>query len=106
MKVRRPLSHRQRVVVSLAGLTVVSLGYYFVGAYTNQSLRYAYLTWNLFLAWLPLVIVALLLKSLRAHLWTHWLPFSLTILWFMLLPNSFYMISDFVHLQDVPRHNL
>lgn len=106
MNVRRPLSPRQRVVVSLAGLTAVSLGFYFVGAYTNQSLRYAYLTWNLFLAWLPLVMVILLLRSLQTRLWTHWLPFGLTVVWLVLLPNSFYMISDFIHLQDVPRHNL
>jgi uncharacterized membrane protein len=90
----------------LAGLTAVSLGFYFAGAYTNQSLRYAYLTWNLFLSWLPLLTVALLLRSLRTRLWTHWLAFSLTVLWVFLLPNSFYMISDFIHIQDVPRHNL
>jgi uncharacterized membrane protein len=103
---RRRLSSRERVVVSLGGLTAVSVCLFLVGAVNNRSSVFSYLLWNLFLAWLPLVLVGLLIRQLRTRLWSSWLPFALTLLWLVFLPNSFYMISDFVHIQDVQRHNL
>jgi uncharacterized membrane protein len=92
--------------VSLGGLTAVSLGLYVFGALQNRSFLFGYLVWNLFLAWLPLLTVVFLLRSLRKYVWSSWRPFGLTLLWLVLLPNSFYMISDFVHIQDVARHDL
>lgn len=106
MRRRRNFSPRERVVASLGGLTTVSVGLFVVGAVTNQSLQFSYLLWNLFLAWLPLLLVALLFRILKTRLWSSWLPFLLTVLWLVFLPNSFYMISDFIHIQEVVRHNL
>jgi uncharacterized membrane protein len=103
---RRRFTPRERVVAALGGLTAVSVGLFCIGALTNRSLQFDYLLWNLFLAWLPLVVVALLLRNLRRHLWSSWPPLVLTLLWLLLLPNSFYMISDFVHIQDVARESL
>lgn len=100
------LNPRERIAVSLAGLSAISLGLFGVGAIENHSGHFGYLVWNLFLAWLPLFLAILLRKTLRTRLWSSWLPFCLTLLWLLLLPNSFYMISDFVHIQDVVRHNL
>jgi uncharacterized membrane protein len=47
-----------------------------------------------------------LLRSLKVRLWSDWLSLLLTIIWLLMLPNSFYMISDFVHVQDVVRNDL
>jgi uncharacterized membrane protein len=106
MRKRRSFSSRERVVASLGGLTVVSVGLFAVGAVTNHSLQFSYLLWNLFLAWVPLVLTAVLLRSLKTRLWSSLRPFLLTLLWLVFLPNSFYMISDFIHIQEVQRHNL
>lgn len=106
MMKRRHLTPRERVVASLGGLTAVSVGFFVVGAVANRSLQFDYLLWNLFLAWLPLVLVVFLIRNLRRHLWSSWQPLVLTLLWLLLLPNSFYMISDFVHIQDVVRESL
>jgi uncharacterized membrane protein len=106
MYTRRRLTPRERVVASLIGLTVVSATLFTAGAVANHSLQFGYLLWNLFLAWIPLIVAILLVRMLRNYLWTSWKPFTLTILWLVVLPNSFYMISDFVHIQDVMRHNL
>lgn len=106
MRKRRGFSSRERVVASLGGLTAVSVGLFVVGAITNHSLQFSYLLWNLFLAWVPLVLTAVLFRSLRNHLWSSLQPFLLTVLWLVFLPNSFYMISDFIHIQEVQRHNL
>jgi uncharacterized membrane protein len=103
---RRRFSARERVVASLGGLTVVSGLLFMAGAISNHSLQFEYLLWNLFLAWLPFLVGAWLLRSLRTHVWSSRNPLALTLLWLLLLPNSFYMISDFVHIQDVPRQNL
>jgi len=106
MSVQRRYSPRERVVISLAGLTGVSAVLFFAGAIANRSLQFDYLLWNLLLAWIPLGLVAALVRNLRRNVWSSWQPLTLTLLWLVFLPNSFYMISDFVHIQDVARHNL
>jgi uncharacterized membrane protein len=106
MRMRRPLSPRERITLSLVGLTGVSVGLFLAGAASNHNLSFDYLLWNLFLAWTPLLAVTLLLRSLRTHRWSDWLPLVLTLAWLLLLPNSFYMISDFVHVQEVVRTDL
>lgn len=106
MHFKRRFSPRERIIASLVGLTSVSVLLFFAGAIANRNLQFDYLLWNLFLAWSPLAIMVLLFRSLRTHRWSDWLPLGLTFLWLILLPNTFYMISDFVHVQDVVRHNL
>jgi len=58
------------------------------------------------LAWIPLLTVVLLVCSLRTHRWSDWSPLGLTLLWLLFLPNSFYMISDFMHIQQATSHVL
>jgi len=79
---------------------------FWAGAIANRSLTFGFMLQNLVLAWIPLFIAILLLRSLRIHRWSEWEPLGLTLLWLLFLPNSFYMISDFVHLQDVTTRNL
>jgi uncharacterized membrane protein len=104
--IKRRVSARQRVVLGLVGMTIVSLGLYLGGVIQNHSSEFSYMAWNLFLAWLPLLLAAGIVRSLRKNLWSSWKPLTLTILWLVLLPNSFYMISDFIHIQEVQRHDL
>jgi len=101
MKLRRHLSPRERITLSLVGLTVVSGVFFVAGVIDNRTLGFDYLIWNLFLAWTPLIVVVFLLRSLRTHLWSDWHPLALTFIWLLLLPNSFYMISDFIHVAAV-----
>jgi uncharacterized membrane protein len=105
MKLGR-FSAQQRVVLGLAGLSLVSFGFYLVGTLQNHSREFGYLAWNLCLAWVPLLAVWWLLKLLRTRLWSSWLPVVVSFIWLIFLPNSFYMISDFIHVQEVVRHDL
>lgn len=98
---KQRLSARRRVVYSLVGLTAVSLLLYAIEAHRLGGAQYSYLIWNLFLAWLPLLLAGALLRLLRTHLWSSWLPVIVTLAWVVLLPNSFYMISDYVHIADM-----
>lgn len=95
-----------RFFASLGMSSLVSLGFYTYGALQNHSANFSYLVWNLFLAWLPLVFALRLGVVLRHKLWSSWEALALSVLWLLFLPNSFYMISDFVHLQEVARVNL
>jgi uncharacterized membrane protein len=94
---------RTQFIVALGVSTLVSVGLFGYGAWRNSSLEYGYLVWNLFLAWLPLIFAVWLVFLLRHKLWSSWEGLAVSMLWLVFLPNSFYMISDFIHLLDVQR---
>jgi len=96
-------SPRREYLIALGVSSLVSLGLLAYGALRNHSLDYDYLAWNLVLAWLPLVFAVKLTNVLRHKLWSSWEALFYSALWLLFLPNSFYMISDFVHLQEVRR---
>lgn len=90
--------HYRGLVQALALASTVSVGFYLVGTLFAHSGAYWYLVWNLFLAWLPLLFAAWLVAILPARSWDSWLAIALTLLWLGFLPNSFYIITDFIHL--------
>lgn len=96
-------SARRQYFVALLISSFVSVGFFAYGAVRNESAQFSYLVWNLFLAWIPLLLAVRLVHVLRYKLWSTWEAMSLSALWLVFLPNSFYMISDFIHLQEVKR---
>lgn len=92
-----------RFIAALLGSSLVSVGLFLCGAARNHSLAFSYLLWNLFLAWLPLLFAARLNAILRYKLWSSWEGLAASFLWLIFVPNSFYMISDFIHLWEVRR---
>ncbi len=94
---------RSQFMLALAISTLVGVGLFSYGAWRNHSLAYGYLVWNLCLAWLPLLFAIRLVALLRRKLWSSWEALTVSLLWLVFLPNSFYMISDFIHLQEVQR---
>jgi uncharacterized membrane protein len=58
---------------------------------------YRFLSWNLFLAWIPLV-AALAVHDLRARGATFLRVLPLAAVWLAFLPNAPYLLTDFVHL--------
>lgn len=87
---------------SLLLSSLISIGLFVGGAILNGNVAYSYMLWNLFLAWIPLVLVVLLQLYLKHHRWSSWPGIGISFLWLIFLPNSFYLISDLIHLQDVP----
>ena len=88
-------------VAALGLASVASIGLLAIDAIANSSFVGSYLLINLVLAWMPLGLVLLLQKSLRRKPWSSWEAMILSLLWLIFLPNTFYMISDFIHLADV-----
>ena len=60
------------------------------------ELYYFFLIWNLFLALVPLVL-AYILNRQKAHISISILLIGL---WILFLPNSFYVITDLIHLKN------
>jgi len=67
--------------------------------YYAQSSLYLFLVWNLFLAWLPLVISLLIDQIFRRKPTKSANLIILIALWLLLLPNTFYILTDFMHLR-------
>ena len=83
--------------------TAASLLLFTIDAIRNRDLEFSYLIWNLFLAWLPLLLAGWLVKVLKHKLWSSWEALAASALWLLFLPNSFYMVTDYIHLADVQR---
>ena len=96
-------SARSQFIIALGISSLVSIGFFLYGAIRNHDLTYSYLTWNLFLAWLPLLFAVRLTSVLGYKRWSSWEGLGWSFLWLLFLPNSFYMISDFIHIKDIQR---
>ncbi len=87
----------------LQRLLLRSIGFCFVLllariAYTG-SISFAFLVWNLFLAFIPFCISQQLYKH-PAWLAKGWKKVVASLVWLLFIPNSFYVITDLFHLYD------
>jgi uncharacterized membrane protein len=96
-------SRRSSILLTLGLASSVSIVLWIIGALDNHSDAYWYLIWNLVLAWMPIVFVSWLIVVLNRRPWLNWRPMLLTVFWLGFLPNSFYLVTDFIHLQDFVR---
>jgi uncharacterized membrane protein len=103
---RKVLRPRTQFLLALLLATVITLGLFVARALRNGSWEYNYLVWNLFLAWLPLLFAVRLVGVLRHKLWSSWEALVYSILWLLFLPNSFYIVTDVIHLARLPAVDL
>lgn len=90
----------RRLLVLMILSNGLSVALYLARVAAADTYRYWFLIWNLFLAWLPLAFAALLIIRLRRKGWGHWQNIALSFLWLGFLPNSFYVLSDLIHLRS------
>ena len=95
------LTLRNKFVLALSASSMVAILLLFISSKMAGNGNYYYLITNLILAWIPLFISYGLVVNLRKNDWDNWLSVILSILWLIFLPNAFYMITDFIHIQDV-----
>ena len=65
--------------------------------WTGQ-LRYGFLIWNLFLAWLPLLFALLACEKSRNGSGRSWRFLGLAGAWLLFFPNAPYIFTDLIHL--------
>jgi uncharacterized membrane protein len=96
----RYLKNNQKVVL-LAFVSSLAVALLFLRIVASQSLVFLFLTWNLFLAWVPLLFIKWVWeKEIRKPL-PFWLLTMYVTTWLLFFPNAPYIITDLVHLRSV-----
>lgn len=62
-----------------------------------HSTRYSFIPENLALAWTAPLAGWLLARRLKTARWRSWQAVFLTLVWLLLLPNTWYVLTDFIH---------
>jgi uncharacterized membrane protein len=94
-----PAAIRHLVIILILS-NLLSVVLFLARVLASDNSRYWFLLWNLFLGWLPLLFAAMLIAGLRNKRWSDWKNIALTFLWLGFLPNSFYLLSDLIHLRS------
>lgn len=82
-------------------LSVLSVFFVLVRIIVKEETRFVFLIWNLFLAWIPLLVVAI------ANVVDNKLIQSvIMIIWILFYPNSPYIITDLLHLKNYSQNIL
>lgn len=92
-------AHRQ-IFTSLLLASSVSVALLLVRLLLSSSNRYLFLLWNLFLAWIPLVLAYWFNSRKSEYKIINWQDLLLLGVWLLFLPNTFYIITDLVHLHS------
>ncbi|PKP15335.1 MAG: DUF1361 domain-containing protein [Bacteroidetes bacterium HGW-Bacteroidetes-23] len=92
---------RKNEVIVFATLTLFCLLLLLIRAKVTQSVFFFFLIWNLFLAFIPYLISFFLFTSVTFQE-RRSLRIGTLLVWLLFLPNSFYLLTDFVHLNKFP----
>lgn len=92
----------QHLVYPIILSTFLVFAYFSGRVYLAQKVRYQFIIWNLFLAWLPYLfsMVVSAIHQVRPRWW--WALIIPGTLWLLFLPNAFYIVTDFIHLTNHP----
>lgn len=102
----QPYKFRMTVFALLCGATLLSLVLFRVRTLISGSLDYAFLIWNIFLAWIPLGLAyTASIFSWKRRFLIFTVP-VVAVLWMLFFPNAPYILTDLQHLgypkPDVP----
>jgi uncharacterized membrane protein len=99
-----PSSHRWLWIV-LGLSSGLSITIFLARVWYTETLVFFFLNWNLFLAWIPFIVAALMNELARRRALSLPLLLLLFSVWLLFFPNAPYIISDLMHLaprQGVP----
>lgn len=94
-----PRNGSHKILAVLVGASVLSVGLLAIRMLVRGDAAYGFLAWNLFLAWIPLLLTAALMTAWRLGARIAVPP--LLILWLLFFPNAPYVVTDFVHLGGI-----
>lgn len=95
------LALKQETAMPMLALTFasgVSVALILARVVWTGQLRYAFLIWNLFLAWLPLIFALLAHEKYQQGAGRNWRFFVLGGTWLLFFPNAPYIFTDLIHL--------
>jgi uncharacterized membrane protein len=88
---------RAFALFSLALASALCLGALVARWLYTDSAAYGFMSWNLFLAWIPLIAAVAVYDAQRRRS-GPWTLLPLAAVWLVFLPNAPYLLTDFVHL--------
>lgn len=88
-----------KLTKSLVILCTSSVTLLIIRMISFQTFNYWYLCWNLLLGLIPLVLALILTNQLTKRPWVSLPMLVLTAAYVGFLPNSFYIATDFIHVQ-------
>lgn len=89
-----------RVLVTLGASSLVSVLLLAIRMILAGNSRFIFMIWNLVLAWIPVLFALGLRLGLATYRLKSWQNVVLIVLWLGFLPNSFYLMTDLIHLQS------
>jgi len=84
-------------MLALSFASAASVVLVFARVLSTGDLRYSFLIWNLFLAWLPLAFALLACEDYRTATVRNWRFLCLAGAWLLFFPNAPYIFTDLVH---------
>ncbi len=93
---------RLKLAVVLSVSMFISIALAMFRIYYSSRITYFFLTWNLLLACIPLIVSTFIVLNYRKL--NHLVLLPLVMLWLLFFPNAPYIVTDLFHLQ--PRHNV
>ena len=102
------MANRTRLIIfALLGTgSIICVGLLRARFAMTGSMRYTFLIWNLFLAWIPFMIAYLIYLSSLNRRWTLVILPVGVFVWLIFFPNTLYILTGFQHLttntNDIP----
>ena len=93
-----PNKYRLMMFFLLAGATIFSVTLWRVRTEFSGTIRYGFLIWNLFLAWIPFMIAYFTYTLTLNRKWIYVIIPIAAFLWLIFFPNAPYILTDFQHL--------
>lgn len=90
--------YRLAMFALLAGATVFSVVVWRVRVEYSGTGNYAFMIWNLFLAWIPFLIAYFTYTATISRRWVRLIVPVSAFFWLLFFPNAPYMLTDFQHL--------
>lgn len=103
--ISHPVRWLTGLTLLLAASTLLAAGLQNVRAERTGAPVFAFLFWNLFLAWVPYVL-SLGLVALDRRRAPGWLLGAVGVVWLLFLPNAPYILTDFIHVGKIPGASL
>jgi uncharacterized membrane protein len=92
-----PKGYERRFLLAVGYLSIVELAFWLVRVIITGTTHFSFVAWNLFLAWISLAIAVALTRNLKKVRWQDWQNILLSVLWLAFLPNTWYVLTDFIH---------
>lgn len=106
MKVFQLMFKRETAVpmLALSFASAVSVVLVLARVVWTRDIHYAFLIWNLFLAWVPMVFVLFACEHQKVDARPGWRFFAFGAAWLVFFPNAPYIFTDIVHLTRYYSH--